>query len=166
MRFADAVGAEGRVLAFEPSPAAIEQLKASSQKLHNVEIVNAALSDFDGESEFFASDTGESVTDGFAPKSAGARLVKVPTARGDTFGFRVPPSIVKIDVEGFELEVLRGMTEVLRSPKLRGVFIEVHFLASVERGEAQAPARLVETLRDAGLSYRWVDASHLVAVRN
>ncbi|NEQ84963.1 MAG: FkbM family methyltransferase [Moorea sp. SIO2I5] len=37
------------------------------------------------------------------------------------------PNILKIDVEGFEIEVLKGMQTVLASSTLRAVFIEVHF---------------------------------------
>lgn len=164
-RFANAVGVTGRVLAFEPSPAPLDELKVSCGALPNVEIVNVALSDTDGEAEFWISDLKDSVTNSFSAGKAGTKRLIVPTARGDRFRDRASPSIVKVDVEGFELDVLRGMREVLRSPSLRAIFIEVHFLASTERGEPEAPRKLVELLREAELSYRWVDPSHLVATR-
>lgn len=164
-RFADAVGPSGTVVAFEPSPAAIAGLKAACAGRDNVEIVNAALSDQAGTFDFFVSQEGPSVTDGFSPTSSQDAKVSVQALRGDDRARMTPPSIIKVDVEGFELEVIRGMPDILRSPGLRGLFIEVHFLASVERGEPDGPAKLTALLKEAGLTYRWVDASHLVATR-
>lgn len=36
------------------------------------------------------------------------------------------PNIMKIDVEGAELEVLKGLSNTLENDKLRAIFIEVH----------------------------------------
>ena len=164
-RFADAVGETGRVVAFEPSPASIEALRSACSGRGNIEIVNAALSDQAGTVDFYVSREGHSVTDGFSPKSPSDVKVEVQAAPGDDWLRLGQPAVIKIDVEGFELEVIRGMHAILRSPGLRGLFVEVHFLASVERGEPQGPAKLTALLKEAGLSYHWVDASHLVATR-
>jgi hypothetical protein len=43
-----------------------------------------------------------------------------------------PPDLVKIDVEGFELDVLKGAAATLRSAKPR-VFVELHGLEPADR---------------------------------
>src|SRR5439155_25681636 len=43
-----------------------------------------------------------------------------------------PPDLLKIDVEGFELEVLRGASATLRSARPR-VFVELHGLEAADR---------------------------------
>jgi hypothetical protein len=71
---------------------------------------------------------------------------------------------VKIDVEGFEPEVIRGMPNVLRS--VRAAFVEVHFAILENRGMLQAPSDIVAELRSLGFTtIKWVDASHIMALR-
>ncbi len=73
--------------------------------------------------------------------------------------------MIKVDVEGFEEEVLQGMGEMLTSPELRSVLVEVHFMKLELRGKATAPVRIEKLLRDKGFKTNWVDASHLFASR-
>jgi hypothetical protein len=50
--------------------------------------------------------------------------------KGDSYRNTHPdltPNRIKIDVEGFEYEVLLGLSEALKSSQLCSVFIEVHF---------------------------------------
>jgi hypothetical protein len=72
---------------------------------------------------------------------------------------------VKIDVEGFELEVVRGMQDLLRASSCRHVFVEVHFLKLQERGLANAAKELCRVLGSLGFAVSWIDASHLHARR-
>jgi hypothetical protein len=90
---------------------------------------------------------------------------EVSVQRGDEYLTQCPPNVIKIDVEGFELEVLQGMTQVLSRPELRSVLIEVHFGILSDRGLAGAPAAITALLKKAGLTIDWVDSSHLVGSR-
>jgi hypothetical protein len=76
------------------------------------------------------------------------------------------PDVLKIDVEGFEEEVLRGLTGQLAHTRCRAVFCEVHFGILDARGERHAPSRIVELLRKQGFHTRWIDPSHLSAIRD
>ena len=74
------------------------------------------------------------------------------------------PNVVKIDVEGYEPEVIRGMANTLRC--VRAAFVEIHFAILEGRGMPQAPAEIVQSLRTLGFTtIRWVDASHIMALR-
>jgi FkbM family methyltransferase len=113
------VGPDGRVYAFEPVPELHERLSENvalnPSLARNVETVQQALSDEVGTADFY---TGENMAVGHLAASGtptGLRL-RVPTNTLDTFVFggqHVPPSFMKIDVEGAESRVLRGAQRVL-----------------------------------------------------
>jgi FkbM family methyltransferase len=107
--FANVVGSEGRVVAFEPSPKAFGILKSLAAKRNNILLQNVALSDTDGLVDFFVDNQELRPTDGLMPASDQTETIKVTVTRADTFIQLASPSIIKIDVEGFELEVLNGM---------------------------------------------------------
>ena len=73
--------------------------------------------------------------------------------------------MLKIDVEGFEEDVIKGLGGALARPECRAVLIEVHFAILEERGERHAPARMQRFLRERGFHVEWTDASHLAARR-
>lgn len=76
------------------------------------------------------------------------------------------PNAIKIDVEGFEYEVLEGLGEHLKDPGLRMIGIEVHFGILKERGLSYAPQEIEGMLSRNGFSVSWPDSSHILAVRN
>lgn len=162
-QFLDWVGPNGHVVAFEPVPenaALLRELDAGPR----LTVVEAALADVDGQISLVVSgESGE--TSHIGSNSSDALTVRV--ARGDSLAADegVPiPDVVKIDVEGFEGDVLDGLPTVLRSA--RDVVVEVHFAALTERGKPDEPLRIIELLRDAGFAVRWLDISHFLAARS
>jgi hypothetical protein len=95
------------------------------------------------------------------------QTVPVTICRGDSLCNRLGrvPNVVKVDVEGFEEEVLLGMGELLASSLLRCLLVEVHFKTLEKRGRAMAPVRIEKLLAGNGFRTRWVDASHIFATR-
>jgi hypothetical protein len=88
----------------------------------------------------------------------------VEVVRGDDLAELRQPAVVKIDVEGYEMEVIRGMSRVLGG--VRALFVEIHFQVLEERGMRQGPAALVKHLKRLGFSrIEWPDASHIAAFR-
>ena len=77
-----------------------------------------------------------------------------------------PPNAVKIGVEGFEPEVIRGLENTLRDRGLRSVGIEMRFTLLQARGLPSAPCAIESLLRGYGFTIRWSDSSHLLAVRD
>jgi FkbM family methyltransferase len=162
-KFSEAVES-GSVIDFEPSPGTFGRLQTAFAQTANVRLENMALADKDGEVSFFVSDN--SVTDSLFNKSGDSRTeVTVRAIRADNYPAQYRPNVVKVDVEGFELEVLRGMSEILLSENLKYIFIEVHFMILADRGQADAPMEIVHLIKRSGMKVDWLDPSHLVASR-
>jgi len=167
--FCEKTGASGRVFAFEPGPHSYAELRLRMAEYPWARVEQMALSDFDGTGRLVVhhksdrwhhlqTDTGEAIA---------TNSVEVSVVRGDSYWAvsGATPNVLKIDVEGFEEEVLAGMDGLLAAPELRCVFIEVHFGLLEERGRVEAPLRMEKLLRSKGLRPRWVDPSHIAAER-
>lgn len=76
------------------------------------------------------------------------------------------PNAIKIDVEGFEVEVLEGALETLKNDKLKVIGIEVHSEILESRNIVNPISRMEKILTDAGFKVKWTDFSHLVALRS
>ena len=169
-RFSEIVGRAGRVFAFEPSPSNLGRLRAAVASLQNVIVVPVALGSREGVAQL------EQGTD---PLGATSRIVEeagglaketfaISLATGDHLiasGMVAAPHVIKIDTEGFELDVLRGLRQTLQHLDLRVLCIEVHFGLLEARGLRNAPTDIEAVLSGAGFSLAWPDASHVVASR-
>jgi len=105
--FAELVGPQGKVFAFEPLGRNVDLLRRHVEinGYRNVRIFPCALADFDGEVSF---DPGPNPSIG---RIAPSGPLRVPCARADTLlatGEVEAPDVIKIDVEGAEAAVLRG----------------------------------------------------------
>jgi len=160
-QFIDRVGPTGKVVAFEPEPSCYGILR---RDCGSATIVNVALSD--RTSEGFMEAHPE-------PRSGTHHVVAAPTPTaipvkliaGDDFQGPCP-NLMKIDVEGFEDEVLTGMPRILADHRLRAIFLEVHFALLEQRGKAMAPLLIERKLRTLGFHTTWFrNRSHLKALR-
>ena len=109
---ANAVGIKGKIISFEPHPKIFQYLKGNidlnNQK--NIEIHNLALSNKNGFSYF-----SDVVSDGQNKILKNTHGIKIVTKRLDDFNlFEHPISLLKIDVEGFELFVFQGGEKTLK----------------------------------------------------
>jgi FkbM family methyltransferase len=166
--FCEKTGAGGRVFAFEPAPDSHKELSLQTETYSWVCNELMALGDVDGTSLLVLGESHRrNHLERGAGEATGANSVQVQMRSGDSYWATsgVTPNVVKIDVEGFEEEVLAGMDSLLTAPELRVVFVEVHFRLLEERGRADAPVRIEKLLRGKGLHPKWVDESHIVAKR-
>lgn len=154
-KFLAMVGGEGRVVAFEPAPAAARMLRELSP---TPEVLELALSSADGEARLSVAEGDAAPVNRLSPD--GGLTVRI--ARGDSLvqaGIAPRPGVVKIDTEGHELEVLRGLISL----RPRAILIEVHFGILAERQQATAPRTIVDLLKAHQYKTDWCDPSHLVA---
>lgn len=158
-QFAELVGAGGKVVAFEPHPDTFGLLLEITAP--NVEHVQAALGKESGSLPMSLSDA--STTHSFV-RQHGSESIMVPVVAGDAYAeAHGTPTVIKIDVEGFEVHVLQGLTKTLTH--VRAVLCEVHFSALREAGWTNGPQMVERLLRAGGLAVRWTDPNHIVATR-
>lgn len=168
--FSDIVGSEGQVFAFEPSQINFGALHESIQGRSNVTILPVALGDREGLVSFHQGEDAIGATSRIAtgPHDEPSTQAQVALVRGDKLlddGIALAPNFIKIDTEGFELEVLKGLTHILENVKLRAICVEVHFSLLNERGMADVPSKIESLLESFGFRCAWPDASHIAATR-
>ncbi len=116
-----------RSMCFEPVPATFERLRqnvAINRLEHRVQLFNLGVGEKEGMLTFTTSlDTMNHVV-AKGESSADSTIVRVVPL--DHFVTDVDPSVVKIDVEGFEWAVLKGAGGILRRKSLHSVIMEVN----------------------------------------
>jgi FkbM family methyltransferase len=139
MLFAARIGETGLVHAFEPHPRVLDTLKRNVDRISRrpgtgrVTVYPCALGDLDGNAELI--ETGY-----FSLNQGTAKIATTETTADKIESHSVPVetlnglfpneefALLKIDVEGFELNVLRGADNLLSSRRVRHVIYEDHTL--------------------------------------
>ncbi len=163
----DRVGDTGHVFAFEPSSTNRVQLAEALVGRANSSIVPMALGKETSVTFLQQGDDEIGATSRVVEESStGAERVEI--AQADDLLRRsivAQPQVVKIDTEGYELDVLEGMSEILSNHSLRCVGVEIHFGLLQQRGLQNAPREIERILGEAGLKPHWTDTSHIIATR-
>jgi len=154
-----------RVVAFEPYAPCCEILERKFRNRPNVRIQNVALGAERGTSRLnlysgnrmnsllrLDDDPGNVMAQSFAP--TGTAEVRVETLDAFCAASDIPRiDILKIDTQGFDLQVLKGAAQLLEARRIKTVLLEVNFVPMYER-QASFP-ELHQLLTEAG--YRFVD---------
>lgn len=125
------VGSTGRVFAFEPAPRPFDGLVRHIH-LNDLDAVvrplEAAVGEREEQADFLIVETaGESRLAAPGDRHAARLTVPVVTIDGFCARERIDPDFMKIDVEGWELAVLRGARETIRRRGSRlTLFVEMH----------------------------------------
>ena len=129
--FGQWVGSTGAVFAFEPSPAIRDGLRRHIQLNAlegSVRAVPAAVGAAPAQARFVIESTaGEGRLAG--DRDSGAPTIDVPVTTIDEFcaSEKLTPNVIKVDVEGAELEVLRGARATIHRTRGRlSLFVEMH----------------------------------------
>lgn len=169
---AKAVGEKGKVYAFEPEERSFKRLSQNIELNHltNIQPVKLALGDRAFTSKMELSEhAGEGTHRLVGDQNSSGNYQTVEVQTGDNLVSQRQvevPKFVKVDVEGWEEEVLTGIQKVLSEPKCRAIFFEVHFSVLASRGKKLAPVRMQEKLKNLGFTtLRWIDSSHLLALK-
>lgn len=125
------VGPAGKVYAFEPAPtsrAALQLHLAMNGTADRVTVRREAVSDFEGQASFYEDGaSGENTLSGSHWRIPQAKRIEVPVITLDSFCRRqsVDPGLIKIDVEGFEYQVLTGCVQTMIRARPR-IIVELH----------------------------------------
>jgi FkbM family methyltransferase len=175
LAFAGRVGAAGHVTAFEPDPESISALEANvgvNGWQDRVTVVRAAVGQCSGQVRFASARGQESRIEMRPEVRDGVIAVPVVTLDDAFAGRRI--DVIKIDVEGFEQQVLEGartiLTDVRRRP--RAILVEVHPFAWTDAGTTSASflglldemGFRVEDMEGAAVS-RITEYGHVIALR-
>lgn len=127
-----------RVIAFEASPSVFNRLVTNIERNHLVDRIEArpeAASDIVGTVRFDTGPADQTGWGGIAPESA-QDVIEVPTVRLDQALGGQPIDVLKIDVEGAELLVLRGCEALLRARRIHHIFFEYNPMRTAQLGFA------------------------------
>jgi FkbM family methyltransferase len=117
-----------RIYSFEPFRSTFEQLRENTRPLANVECVNLALGSESGEVTVAAQpqSVSNSLRAGAGRAGTGAaEVVRVETLDGFCAGRGIERiDLLKIDTEGYDLEVLRGAEGMLRAGRISLIEVE------------------------------------------
>jgi FkbM family methyltransferase len=158
------VASNGKVYSFEPTDKTYERLRQSLilNNCNNVHTYQVALSDKCEQREFTTSTDGFDAYNSLGSPSQGASFSK-DIVQTQTFDFfqkehNIPtPTLIKIDVEGWEIPVIEGMKETLE--KANAPFLIVEFTEDNAQLSGFTCADLYDLIISFGYSlykYNWV----------
>ncbi len=174
---AKAVGGNGKVIAFEPEIKSFNRLlqNIENNKLKNVYPYKVALGNAQAKEKLvisghYSSGAHSLIAQNHNKKSRNVEYEEVEVFRGDDFLLQQNidlPTVIKIDVEGAEEEVLKGLSNILKDKKCVLVICEVHFSILESSGHGDTPKKIQRFLNDNGfVKQQWLDYSHLAALKD
>ncbi|MCX6563030.1 MAG: FkbM family methyltransferase [Candidatus Aminicenantes bacterium] len=146
------VGHQGKVIAFEPDPRNFKTLEANIRlnELSQILSVPLALGDRLEDKPLFHSRRMTGASNSLIQTEGSDPSQSVRVIPGDDFLSRegLPsPNVVKIDVEGYEYPVLKGLSRTLRQETVRRVCCEIH---SPLFPPGTTPALILDLLKSLG----------------
>ena len=164
--FAQAVGPLGKVYAFEPNPLIFPLLRRNVAKFRQVAVFDVGLSTNEAEMPLFVPGSNHAVasfvreypaTHLFDGKSGQLHSVAAKLVRGDEFMAKIDIDnsdrrrerridILKVDVEGWELNVLAGLEKTIMSSRRITIFCEYN--PSAQECAGRTPRELLDWFLD------------------
>lgn len=146
--------AQARVIAFEPDKKVAEVLRKNiaTFQLDQVEVIEKGLWTQEGVLEFQSdgADAGR-----IADATNNTNTITINTTKLSNY-LDQPVDLLKIDIEGAEVEVLKECKNQLRN--VRNIFVEYHSMVN----QPQQLNELLEILRNAGFRY-YIDNTSFLA---
>jgi FkbM family methyltransferase len=146
-----------RVFAFEPNPRIYPILQKNLKAFPHCESFHVGLGANEGHLEFFHGEEScvGSFVPGYTSQHPGNYLrghiakSKVQVTTGDTVLSHIGTiDVMKMDVEGYEIEVLRGMSKLLAEGAIKTIFFE--FCPFAQRWAHNQPEEIIHLLIKSG----------------
>jgi FkbM family methyltransferase len=122
-----------QIHSFEPSPAVYQQLAENVRVFADVRVNNSAVGSVCGEQVFLENSQSE-MSSFLRPGELGwgkvekETPVKVVTLDGYCNANQIQLiNLLKIDTQGYELEVLKGAQNLMREDRIQAIYLEVNF---------------------------------------
>ena len=138
------------VYAFEPHPRNYAMLKINTVSLPNVTAMNCAVSQTPGHVYVSDFDPEQPGNFGAVCVTTEETKISVPCLSLDQSGLE-PPDLIKIDVEGHELNVLQGCQEII-AQRCPVIYYEAH--------ESKHLKEIYEMLEPLGYRFYWVQVNN------
>jgi len=167
---ASSVGPRGKVLAVEPGPYAFDRLQRviRANQLRHVQCRNLALSDTSGHATLYVPKRAEgNYNPSLSPYLPDMDPVDVITSRLDDVLDEAGiggVDLMKVDVEGHELNVFKGAEKSIRDGRIRAILCE--FNEGYQAGAGWSCGELEQWFRDSGFVLsqqfpsKWGDRVH------
>jgi FkbM family methyltransferase len=138
LHFAKIVGSLGKVVVFEPGHNNLPYIRFNLKQVSNIKLEEFGVASIDGEltlveeslsgqNNTFAKDfEGLETNRKKAYVDVSVRQRTVPVLRLDSYFSSTKPDFIKVDVEGFEYEVLRGAERLLKEKTMLMVEVQSH----------------------------------------
>jgi FkbM family methyltransferase len=123
----------GKVIAVEPVPDAVALLKENIalNGYTNVDVFQTAIGDRNGTARMYVGkwlNRSQLEEVGSISNDLISRAIETPMATLDEFlADKPPPDIIRMDVEGYEYNILKGMERTLGKGLPLRIFVEFHF---------------------------------------
>jgi FkbM family methyltransferase len=121
------VGPRGKVYAVEPVPQNMKLLENSVRlnNYGNIETFNMAMGQSDSVAMLYLSDH-PNWSSFYRPRKVTGHIDIKITSIDSFLKDKRPPDVIRMDVEGYEYEILIGMSDLLKSGRPLRLFIEFH----------------------------------------
>jgi FkbM family methyltransferase len=112
-------------ISIEPSPSTFSHLKRNIA-LNNIEQKTEVLNIGLGSKKGIVNFTAALDTQNHVATPGDTDIIQINIDKADNVFSGRKPALLKIDVEGFETEVLNGASEILSTPSLKAIIIELN----------------------------------------
>lgn len=146
-------GDNGKVYAIEPVPGNVELLKKNIElnNYSNMKVFQLAVGDVNKTDYIYVSDCRNTAS--MIKTQASIDKVPVQVTTLDKFLENKPlPNLIRMDVEGYEVEIVKGMTKLLESNKPLKLIVELHPLYYVTKEKRED---FLETLKESRFQVKW-----------
>jgi FkbM family methyltransferase len=158
---AKAIGEKGQVYAFKPIELNVRSLKSNLDvnNLRNVELTQCAVGNFDGKIRLTDNHHSNDSSSGFFHRATDSESgIEVEQIRLDRHFKNILRSgneirLLKIDVEGMEIDVLDGLGDLFDCEKISAVMFEIFVTAD---GVEESSEQVIRKISDSGYSIRLV----------
>lgn len=169
IQFSNLVGNSGKIICFEPDEQSFSNLVLNTSTFAQIQCNQIALGSQSETRKFmFGTDILRAESKILAKDSKTYdSMVSIRSGDELVASGQVPaPNVIKIDVEGFELEVVKGLRHLLVSHELRLIGMEIHFGQLAKQNSPSAPREILDILLASGFAIKFLDPSHVIAKKN